>query len=706
MTPTPLPTSSEIRDVLSESSRGPLKAKEIARSFEIPQRDYRRFRNYLRKLERTGELYRVKGNRYAVPEKINLTVGKLQVTRAGDAFLRPDSPKDPDVFVPGRNHESAMDGDHVAVRIEDRPRGRAPVGRVVKVLERARESVVGTFHQNREFGFVTPLDRRVTRDILIGQEKRGDAEDGDVVVVRITQFGDSRMNATGAVERVLGAMDDPGVDVLAILHGHGLPQEFPKEVEAAAREAEVRVREPGKRVDLTDLLVFTIDPPDAKDHDDALSVVPVGDGVWEVGVHIADVSHFVEEGGLLDLEAYRRGTSVYLVDQVVPMLPHRLSADLCSLTEGEDRLAVSLFLRLDERGRVRDHRFERTRIRSSHSLNYDQAHAVLAGESSIDAAMDEALHALKRLADVQRERRSGRGSLDFDLPEARVVLDEEGTPIDIQRLEQLDSHRLIEDFMILANEVVARDCESRKLPIPYRVHEAPADDRIEELRGFLSSVGHTLPRGKSGPGALQSVLDKTEGRPEAALIRTVILKSMSRARYDPENVGHFGLASKAYAHFTSPIRRYPDLALHRVVTRCLIEDERPLERWSGENLEKMTVRASEREQLAQRAERDSIAMKKIEFMLRHLSDEFEGTIAGVTAFGFFVLLDRFFVEGLVHVSSLGDDYYNFVSESYALVGRRSGKRFRLGDRVRVRVARVNKEEREIDFTFLERLEGC
>ncbi len=674
-----------------------MKAKELARAVGVPTHGYRAFREQLRDLERTGEVYRTRGNRYAVPDRIELVVGRIQLTRKGDAFLRPDRAGEPELFIGQRNLDSAMDGDRVTVRIEGRPRGRAPEGRVVKVLERARPTLVGTLHQTRNFGFVTPLDRRMTRDILVPSGKDGGAAEGDVVVVRITQFGDRRLNSVGEVEEVLGPIEDPGVDVLAVLHGHGLPAGFPSEVEEAARRAAHRFESPGTRVDRTDLHVFTIDPADARDHDDALSVTDLGEGVHEVGIHIADVSHFVEEGGELDLEAWRRGTSVYLVDQVVPMLPHTLSSDLCSLRAGEDRLALSLFVRLDQEGRLRGHRFERTVVRLAAGLTYEEVQEVLEERRELDPVTDVALRSLDGLAATLRRRRRERGSLDFDLPEARVILDEEGVPLDIQRRVQLDAHRLIEDFMILANEVVARECESRGLPIPFRIHEPPSETRSEELRTFLASIGYQLPRGRPSPKALQAVLDRAEGRPESTLVSTVVLRSMSRARYAPENVGHFGLASRSYAHFTSPIRRYPDLALHRVVSRCLVDGLAPPDRWGGERLAEMSEHASDRERLAQQAERDSVELKKVEFMQRHLGDEFDGTISGVTSFGLFVLLDRYFVEGLVHVSWLGDDYYVHSAEGHSWTGRRSGRRFRLGDRVRVRVTRVSKEERRIDF---------
>ncbi len=701
MTKPELPDTSEIRSALARSSRGPLKPKELARELDVPRALYRDFKSQLRDLEGDGVLYRVRGNRYAVPEKINLTVGRLSVIRSGAGFVRPEAGGE-DVFVPAHHHGSAMDGDRVAARIEGRPKGKGPTGRILKVLDRARPTVVGTYRQNPNFGFVAPLDHRVARDILVPRGQEGGASEGEVVVVRISQFGSPKQNAVGTVEKVLGPMEAPGVDVLSILHGHGLPQEFPPEVEDAAQKAAALMDAPGPRQDRRDLHVFTIDPADARDHDDALSIRPLErDGVWEVGIHIADVAHFVEEGEELDLEAFRRGTSVYLVDQVVPMLPHALSSDLCSLREGVDRLAFSLFVTLDGDGRVGEHRFEKTRIRCRHGLNYEQVQEVLDGDGSVDDETDEALQQLQRLARVLRRRRRERGSLDFDLPEARVVLDSEGAPMDIQRVVQLESHHLIEDFMLLANEIVARTAEDRKLPIPFRVHEPPVDDRADELRSFLASVGQTLPKGPLSGKVLQSVLDRVEGRPEQALISTVILRSMQKARYDPENQGHFGLASPAYAHFTSPIRRYPDLVVHRVLARALIDQEELPERWAGEDLDRIAEQSSEQERKAQQAERDSVEMKKIEFMQRHLGDDFAGSIAGVTSFGFFVLLDRFFVEGLVHVSTLDDDYYQFVEDAYALAGERSGKRYQLGDRVQVQVVRANKEERKIDFRLLQ-----
>ena len=700
MTDVRLPSTEEIQATLADSSRGPLKAKELARSLEVPTESYRDFKDLLKSLEHSGDLYRNRSQRYAVPDRIHLVVGTLQVTRAGDGFVRPDNRADDDVFVAGRNLDSAMDGDRVAARIDSRPRGKNPVGQVVKILERGRPTVVGTFKRSTSFGFVTPLDHRIPRDVMIPEGSQMGAGKGDVVVVRINQFGSSKRNAIGEVEKVLGKMEAPGVDVLAILHGHGLPREFPPEVVEDARRAAELMNEPGPREDIRDLLLFTIDPADAKDHDDALTVTRVSDGVWEVGIHIADVSHFVEEGSQLDLEAVQRGTSVYLVDQVVPMLPPLLSNDLCSLKDGVDRLALSLFVTLDEEGRVRSHRYARTLVRSKHSFHYGQVQEVLEQEGSLGDEVDSVIRTLNRLAVTLRKNRKARGSLDFDLPEARVVLDSDGAPIDIQRVVQVEANRLIESFMLLANELVAADCVNRKLPAPFRVHEAPADDRLENLKEILRPFGHSLGKKRVTPRDLQRVLGRSEGRPEEGLISTAVLRSMTRARYDAENHGHFGLASEAYLHFTSPIRRYPDLMVHRIIKEVLIGGGSAPERWR-ERLPDISEQVSERERKAQQAERDSVDMKKIEYMHRHLGDEFHGTIAGVVPFGFFVLLDKVFVEGLVHVSTLGDDYYNFVPDSYALVGDRNGRRYQIGDRVRVQVARADKEERQIDFRLLD-----
>ncbi len=694
-----------VLEALSASSRGPLKPKELARALSIATNEYRRFKRALTGMERAGKIYRVKGNRYGLPEKMDLRVGPVSLTHNGDAFVRPEGGGG-DVFVSSANLTSALDGDRVVVRIESRPNGRSPVGRVIKVLERARHTVVGTLHRSRRLSYLVPLDRRLSRQILVPPGDEGGGEDGDVVVVRIDVFGEGGASPVGSVERVLGRLSDPGVDVLAIAHGYGLVLEFPQEVlataERSAREAEA---DPGAdRVDRTDLVVFTVDPADAKDHDDALSVRDLENGHQEVGVHIADVSHFVPEGGPVDMEAMARGTSVYLVDRVIPMLPEVLSGDVCSLREGVDRQAVSVFLEMDRGGCVHGERFERTRIRSRRRISYEEAQQVLDGQGSLGTEVDDALRRLDDLARKVREERVARGSLDLEMPESRVILNDDGEPLDVQKVERLESHRLIEDFMILANEAVARACEARALPVLYRVHEPPAREKAEELVAFLQGLGHRIPRRKTlTPQDVQTLLDAVQGRPEEELVSAVVLRSLQRACYDPANLGHFGLASTAYLHFTSPIRRYPDLVVHREVVRTLVLGEPPRERDLHE-LRELADRCSAREQAAEEAERDSVDLKKVEFMERHLGEEMDGRISGVLAFGFFVTLDACFVDGLVHVNSLHDDFYRFQEKSYALVGDRGRGRFRLGDRVRVQVARVDKEARHVDFVLVRKLE--
>ncbi len=697
-----IPSEDAVLDYLRHSRRGPIKAKEIAKGMDVAPRDFRDFRLVLRGMLERGRLYRVKGQRYAVPEKANLVAGRLAITQKGDGFVAPDTGGQ-DVFVPGLSLESAMDGDQVVVRVEGRPRGRSPVGRVIKVLDRAHETVVGTFRRSGSFGVVHPRNRRISREILVAQGDQAKASEGDVVVARITTFGSGKMGPTGRIETVLGKSSDPGVDILSVIHDYGLPLAFPDSVVSAARDAvSQRRKDPGElRTDRRDLHVFTIDPADAKDHDDGLSIRPLEDESWEVGIHIADVSHFVRPDDEVDLEAFKRGTSVYLVDRVIPMLPHELSTDACSLLPDTDRFAVSVFVTVDPVGRVREARFERTEIRSRHKLSYEEAQAVLDNKKSIDRQTDEALRALAALAEILRERRKDRGSLDFDLPEGRVLLGEKGEPVSIRVVERLESHRLVEAFMLLANEIAAREAAQKRLPILYRVHEPPPTDKMRDLRTLLGRLSHRVSKGNISQKDLQAILKQVEGRPEEKLVSTVILRSMSRARYDVRNLGHYGLASDGYTHFTSPIRRYPDLWLHRVLVHTLVEGHAVPEHWEGPGLKDRAERCSVRERVAEAAERESVDLKKVEYMERHLGDDFFGTVSGVTSFGIFVLLDDVFVEGLVHVNSMNDDYYIFRQDRYLLVGERSHRTFRLGDRLRIRVARVDKEERFIDFVIVD-----
>ena len=689
---------------LAESKRGPLKPKELARTLGVPSNGYRSFKRFLTSLEKAGKIQRVKGHRFIIPESVGLESGIIVLTRAGDGFVRLDSGSK-DVFIGARHLNTAMDGDRVLTRIESRRRGRSPEGVVVSVLDRARDTIVGTFRYSGRRSSVIPLDQKFIKEIVISSRHSGDADEGDVVVVRLDSYGEGDKSASGRVEVVLGKLTDPGVDVLAVAHGFALSFDFPADVTAAAeKDARQGIADPGaKRVDRTGLCIFTIDPEEAKDHDDALSVVALGQGRFEVGVHIADVSHFIPEAGPVDVEALSRGTSVYLVDRTIPMLPEVLSSNVCSLKSEVERFTLSLFIELDGAGRVYGHRYERACVRSRGQFSYEQVQSVLDGSAGISKAIDEALHTLDDLARSLRKVRSDRGALDLDIPEAKVVLDEKGHPVDIQRSQRLESHRLVEDFMILANEVVAADMETRELSAIYRIHEPPVSESTESLRELLTRVGYRLPKGRSlKPRDLQQLLDQVRGRPVEALISRVVLRSLSKARYDTRNLSHFGLASPAYLHFTSPIRRYPDLMVHREVIRSLINEEEDI----GENLETLQSAAehsSSREQEAAKAERASVDLKKVEFMEGHLGEEFIGQISGVAAYGFFVTLDTYFVDGLVHVNSLRDDFYLLDRDAYAIIGERGQRRYRIGDRVRVQVSRVDKEARHVDFSLVRKV---
>ncbi len=684
---------------LQMEARRPLKAKELAHALDVEEPDYNEFKDLLGRLVEDGVLYRAKSQRYALPEKINLATGPLQVIRSGAGFV--ETEEGPDIFIPPNAMGTAMDGDRVVARVERKRSGDRPEGRIIKVLERARTTVVGVYHPARSYGFVVPEDKKLNKDVFVPPGQDAGAVDGDVVVVRVTSWGDTQRGPAGEVETILGKMGDPGVDVLAVAHGHELPLSFPPEVEAEAarlKERGVQIGSDAERHDLRGQLIFTIDPADAKDHDDALSIQRGEDDLWHVGVHIADVSHYVEEGGEIDQEAFKRATSVYLVDRVIPMLPETLSNDLCSLRPHEDRLALSLLLRLDDDANVRSHEVVRSVIRSAHKLAYEDAQAVIDGTASVTEEADRAVRDLSALARKLRAKRAERGSIDFDLPEARVVLNTAGEPTDIQKVLRLEAHRLVEDFMILANETVDRAARERKLPFLRRVHENPDGDRLEQLQAFLAGLGVRIPDAPA-PKDLQRAISQFEGRPEESLVSTVVLRSMKRARYSEKPLGHFGLATDYYTHFTSPIRRYSDLVVHRLTTRAMVDGEKLPEELRTEMLPAVARRTSERERVAVNAERDSIDLKKTEFMQQHVGDTFDGTVSGVTSFGLFILLDRFFVEGLVHVSSLGDDYYVFLEDKFALVGENTKKQYRLGDRVQVQVAAVNIEDRKIDFAL-------
>ncbi len=694
-------------EALRRSGR-PLKAKELARDLDVPTDDYREFRDYLRGLVESGELYQVKNQRYAPPEKLNLVVGHLSVIRSGAAFLAPEKSGD-DVYVPAEELGNAYHGDKVVVRVESRRRGR-PEGRVVRVLERARSEFVGTVQRGEHFVTVAPDDPKFRKDIFVPLSEAGEARDGEKVMVEILDWGSPTSGPVGRIADVMGMPGDPGLDVLLIIKHNGLPTEFPLEVEAAANRLpdEVPAEEIARRHDLRGTQIVTIDPVSAKDFDDALSLTEGKDGNLELGVHIADVSHYVQFGDALDQEARQRGTSVYLVDRVLPMLPEKISNHLCSLNPDVDRLAMSVLATVTPQGKVVDYRIEDTVIRSARRLTYEQVQGYFDGDPELHRELRPVaglLERLQKMAAVLNGKRMKRGALDFDLPESRVELDGEGYPVDIRKVVRLESHRLVEEFMLLANEIVARHLLKSKFPAVYRVHEEPAEKKLEDLQEMIGKFGlslHTKGEGKVPPKELQRILKAVEDKPEELILNTLVLRSLARARYDIHPLGHYGLALKDYTHFTSPIRRYPDLLVHRTLRVLSGRQPKPIANRARytEWLDDTALLASGRERIAEQAERDSVELKKIQFMERHVGDVFDGMITGVEAFGFFVELHRYFVSGLVHVNNLGDDYYEYREDDFALVGSSTGQKFTLGDEITVQVLAVNKELRQIDFVLV------
>ncbi|MGH7539702.1 MAG: ribonuclease R [Gemmatimonadota bacterium] len=685
---------------LREQAPGPLGPKQLQRALGVSDRDYPAFETLLHRLLDQGKLYRQRRGRLGAPKDLNLAIGRLQVIGSGNAFVIPDDENEPDIFVRLHDRRGGVDGDRVVARIERRPPDKGPQGRVIEVRERAHSRVVGVFRARKGYARVEAHEPPLDVEFYVPENAAGGANDGDLVVIEVTEWAER--TPVARVERVLGRPGDPGVEVLAIQVGYGLPESFPPDIEEAAERIAARgigAADLEGREDLRKQLVVTIDPPDARDHDDAISIRRLDGGEAWIGVHIADVSHYVTEDDTIDEEAWERGTSVYLVDRVIPMLPHALSSGLCSLVPDEDRLTLTVFLRVDPSGTVRESRFAKTVIRSRHRLSYDEAQAILDGEAEAPADLAAELKVLLEASRAIRRRRRERGSLDFDLSESRVVLDAAGEPTDVQRVLRLPAHQLIEDLMIAANEAVARWAIERAVPILYRIHEPPDEEKLEKLREVAGDFDLSVPTGGVRPLDLQRLLDKARGEPYEELLSMTTLRSMKQARYSPTNEGHFGLASSAYAHFTSPIRRYPDLVVHRQLSRGLSDPGEARSIDAG-YLEVTARQASVRERIATEAERDSIELKKIQFMERHVGDTFEATISGVAQFGFFVLLERYHVEGLVHVSTMDDDYYRLDERQHALVGRRRKRKFQLGGRVEVTVVRVDPEERRIDFQLV------
>jgi ribonuclease R len=624
------------------------------------------------------------------------------VNPAGFGFCQPDDPELDDVYVSARGVGSAMHGDRVLVRVgrgrDDRPRGR-----VVRVLAHGLETLTAVFRGARGHGVLVPQDPRIIVRITVAAGDAGRAREGDLVVARLVERARGDRAARARIERVLGPADDPRVQTEAVIRAHDLPLDFPAAVAGAARRLRRRLSPDDlrDRADLRDLPLVTIDGENARDFDDAVLVEPLGAG-FRLTVAVADVAHYVPDDGPIDREARARGTSVYFPDRVIPMLPEALSNDLCSLRPGEDRLVQVVRIELDAAGRARAAEFQDAVMRSAARLTYTEVARALADRDPTTRAalgpLVESLEHAERLAAALLARRRARGAIDFDLPEAEILLDLRGRPEQIVRAERNVAHRLIEECMLAANEAVARELIRRRLPALHRVHEPPDPVRVHDLARFLEGFGLRLrlEHGRPTPASFEAVLDAVEGRPEARLVHTVLLRAMQQARYAAEPLGHFGLAIDAYMHFTSPIRRYPDLIAHRLLRLARTGRGRV-----PSDLPAIAEEASRRERVAVDAEREILQLKRVQFMQDKVGQAYDGVVSGVTRFGFFVELQEVFVEGLVHLSTLDDDFYELHEAHHLLRGRRSRRTFRVGDAVRVAVASVSVPRRQIDFVLAE-----
>ncbi|MDO5589668.1 MAG: ribonuclease R [Lachnospiraceae bacterium] len=696
-----------VYDLICDDWYTPMKFKELAVLLQVSKEDKDDLRKILVSLEEEGKIYLSKRGKYCKGEAKKL-IGTYRANQRGFGFVTvEDDPED--TFISEENAGGALDGDQVEFTIIRSPQGRSKEGKITKVLERHLENVVGLYHKRngKSYGFVLPDNLRILKDIFVPEAKDRGAKDGQKVVVRLTSYGDDRHKPEGEVVEVLGYSNEPGTDILSIAKSYNLPTEFPDKVLRQAERVAKPVSDADRegRKDLRDWQMVTIDGEDAKDLDDAVSLVREGEN-YILGVHIADVTNYVQENSALDREALKRGTSVYLADRVIPMLPQALSNGICSLNAGEDRLALSCIMKVDPKGNVIDHEITESVVHIDQRMSYTSVNKILTDKDEEEIGKYKAFvpmfERMAELSKIVREHRRRRGAIDFDFPEAKVILDEKGKPVEIRSYERNVATKLIEDFMLLANETVAEDYYWQELPFVYRVHETPDEEKIQALATFINNFGYSMHLGANTikPKEIQKLLDKVADTPEEALISRLALRSMKQARYTPENAGHFGLAAAYYTHFTSPIRRYPDLQIHRIIKDNLRGRMTPERRAHYEAiLEKVTKQSSEMERKAEEAERETIKLKKAEYMEQYIGKNFDGVISGITKWGVYVELENT-VEGLVHVVNMTDDHYEYYEERHEMIGMHTGKTYKLGQRVKICVLDTDTFLRTIDFKFV------
>ena len=698
-------SAEQILQLMEEEDR-PLLSREIIRHLGLRGELKQRTKELLKDLAEEGKIVRIRGNRYGLPLKMNLVVGKVRCHPDGYGFVIPEAEGEEDIFISPRNLKEAMNGDRVVARVESiRKKGRE--GKVIRILERGFHKVVGKFMKAKHYSYLIPEDERILQEVYIPEGETKRARPNQLVVAEITQYPTERGRPEGRVIHILGYPDDPEVEPQIIIHKYDLPHRFSSAVLKEARSLPLTPSsyEYQDRVDLRGIPTFTIDGENARDFDDAVSIEKEKDGL-KLYVSISDVSHYVKERSPLDEEAFLRGTSVYFPDRAIPMFPPELSNEICCLHPKLDRLTLTVELRYDMDGEKREIRFYPSVICSNERLTYTIVKRILVNEDAeLRDKFRSLLPSLEWMTDLSqrlRQRRIERGTLDFDLPEPEVILNLQGETKEIIRAERNLAHQIIEEFMIAANEAVAHFLEESGSPSIYRIHEPPGREAIDEFRRFVSHLGYKIRKESDhSPKELQKVLLEVKGRPEEKVVNNILLRSMKWAKYSAKNLGHFGLASDAYTHFTSPIRRYPDLMIHRILKRILSKRDgrisEVVDSTLREELAKKADHLSRRERVAMEAEREILDRYRIRFMRDKVGDVFEGVISGVTAFGFFVEMKDIFVEGLVRVTSLHDDYYQYHENRYCLIGERTHKTFRIGDEVKVRVDRVDVERRHIDF---------
>jgi ribonuclease R len=717
-------SSEQVLGLIRNRMTHPASVRELIQVLKIPREERGSFRRHLKQLVLEGQLVQVRGQRYGLPDKMDLVVGRLTTHPNGFGFVAPERPEpgQRDVFVAPPNLKEAMHGDRVVVRVERVRDGRAE-GRIVTILARANSRVVGRYNADGAgLGFVSPFDERVLADVLIPRGEDRGAKPGEMVVAEITRWPTATRGPVGHVVEVLGDVDQAGVDTRIIIRKYALPDENGEPAVAEARRLTAGFPSPRSmparrhdqvgRADFRDKVIVTIDGEHARDFDDAISLERLPGGHYWLGVHIADVAFYVREGGALDLEAYERGTSVYFPERALHMFPEELSTGLCSLNPRVDRLVQSCFMEIDRRGEVVRHEFHDGIIHTRERMTYTEVNNILTREDPGGLERYKPLVPLFELMQelflVLNERRRRRGSIDFDLEEPEVVLDEAGMVEAIIASERNIAHRIIEEFMLLANQTVASFLEERGLPALYRVHEEPDPLKVEKFEQFVTGLGYSLaaPPNALRPRHFQALVERLRGKPEEKPIALLMLRTMQRARYETANLGHFGLAFDSYTHFTSPIRRYPDLVVHRLLRAArrgvALEADREDLR---EELPEVARHCSEMERRAEDAERELVDWKKVRFMADKIGDEFDGYVTGVTSFGLFVELIDHFVEGLVHMSTMADDYYRFVEDAHTLRGVNTRKAYRLGDRVHVQVLNVDLERRQVGLGLVEILEA-